>query len=376
MWQVPLFELNYDDRESAAVAEVLASRWLTMGEQIASFERAFAGLLDGQVTATAVSSCTAALHMALLAADVGAGDEVIIPALTFVADANVVAMTGAQPVLADCRSLDDWNVSAETIAARITPRTRAVIMVHFAGYPCDMDEISALCRERDLVLIEDVAHAPGARYKGRACGSFGDMGCFSFFTNKNLSIGEGGMLVSADEGLIQRARYLRSHGMTSLTLDRHKGRAVSYDVVQPGLNYRMDEMRAALGLVQLDKLAEANAQRGERVRRYVEGLAGVQGVSVPFRELGDVEPAWHIFPVLLDADVDRLAVIEQLKAAGIQSSIHYPSFRDFTAFHQQDFPPTPLADEISRRELTLPLYPTMTLAQVDQVVASLREILD
>ena len=370
-WRVPLFELNYDDRESSAVSNVIASRWLTMGEQIASFENAFSEMIGTGVSSVAISSCTGALHIALLAAGVGPGDEVIIPALTFVADANVVALSGARPSVADCSSLDDWNVSAASIADRITERTRAVIVVHFAGYPCDMDDIVSLCRDKNLVLVEDVAHAPGASYKGRTCGNMGDIGCFSFFTNKNLSVGEGGMLVTSNERFDQQARYYRSHGMTSLTLDRHKGRAVSYDVMQPGLNYRMDEMRAALGLVQLEKLPEANASRGALVKRYRERLEGVDQVQVPFQGLGDVQPAWHIFPVLLGEDVDRLAVMEHLKSAGIQSSIHYPSFRDFTAYKSHDFAPTPIADEVSRRELTLPLFPTMAFDQVDLVVDEL-----
>ena len=375
MWKVPLFELNYDETELRAAADVIASRWLTMGERIDAFEQAFAEFLGGEVEATAVSSCTAALHMAVLMAGVGPGDEVIIPALTFVADANVVAMTGATPVLADSVSLDDWNVSAETIRARITGRTRAVIVVHYAGYPCAMDEIVALCRERDLFLIEDVAHAPGASWRGSACGVMGDVGCFSFFSNKNLSIGEGGMLVTADPELHQRARHLRSHGMTTLTLDRHKGRAISYDVVRPGLNYRMDEIRAAIGLAQLEKLVEANRRRGELVRFYVERLAGCEGVDAPFQSLGDVEPAWHIAPVLLDEAIDRERVIGCLREQGIQSSIHYPSFRAFSAWRDHEFPPTPVADRISDRVLTLPLFPTMTFDQVDAVVEALMDAL-
>ncbi len=373
MWKVPLFELNYDLAESSAVADVLESRWLTMGEQIHSFEQQFSTFLGEQVHSTAVSSCTAALHIALLSAGVGEGDEVIIPALTFVADANVVRMCGATPVLADCSSLENWNVSAKTIAARITDKTKAVIIVHFAGYPCDMAAIQALCKTQKLLLIEDVAHAPGARYQGQACGTFGDMACFSFFTNKNLSIGEGGMFVTRKESIDRQAQYFRSHGMTTLTLDRHKGRAISYDVQQPGLNYRMDEIRAALGLVQLGKLLEANQRRGDLVKRYQQQLEICTRLEVPFQQLNDVIPSYHIFPVLLDTSVDRVAVIERLRQAGIQSSIHYPSFREFTAYQASIFPETPVADEVSRRVLTLPLFPTMTLDQVDWVASNLVE---
>jgi len=170
---------------------------------------------------------------------IGSGDEVIIPALTFVADINVVRAVGATPKLADCGDYNNWNVTAESIKREITNRTKAVIIVHFAGYPCDMDEIVELCQERGIYLIEDVAHAVGATYRGESCGTFGEFGCFSFFTNKNLSVGEGGMLVTGKRELERRAKLFRSHGMSALTLDRHKGRAVSYDVELSGFNYEL-----------------------------------------------------------------------------------------------------------------------------------------
>ena len=372
MWKVQLFKLNFDDREVDAVRQTVASGWLTMGERISSFESEFSDYLGAGVQSLAVANGTAALHMALLALNVGPGDEVVIPALTFVADANSVKLTGATPVLADCSSLDDWNMSAATIEKVITPRTKAVMIVHYAGYPCDMPSIVKLCHERGLALIEDVAHAPGASVAGRSCGTWGDIGCYSFFSNKNLSIGEGGMVTSCKPDLIQRLRYLRSHGMTTLTLDRHKGRAITYDVAEPGLNYRMDEMRAAIGLVQLDKLPAGNARRKELTERYRWNL-GESGVSIPFANLpADHVSAYHILPVLLPVGADRKAVIESLKAKGIQSSIHYPPFWNFTAYAGQ-FSATdaPIAAEICDRELTLPLYPTMTDDEVDLVTTSL-----
>lgn len=243
MWKVQLFELNYDERELQAATEVIRSAWITMGEKTKSFESAFGAFLGGGALCTAVANGTAALHTALLAAGVGPGDEVIIPSLTFVADINVVQIVGASPVLVDCTSYDDWNISPEGIAAAITPRTKAVLVVHYGGYACDIDAIQTAIRKvsgsRHICLIEDAAHAPGADYKSRLCGTIGDIGCFSFFTNKNLSIGEGGMFVTRSEELHEKGRHLRSHGMTTLTLERYKGRSVSYDVVQPGLNYRM-----------------------------------------------------------------------------------------------------------------------------------------
>ncbi len=271
-WKVQLFELNYDHQEVEAATDVIESGWITMGEKTMSFEESFAEFLGQGAYCTATSSGTAALHMALLAAGIGPGDEVIVPSLTFVADINVVRLVGASPVLVDCTSYDDWNISPEGIAAAVTPRTKAILVVHYAGYVCDMDAIEAAIHEasdgRAIYLIEDAAHAPGADHGGRACGTIGHVGCFSFFTNKNLSVGEGGMFVTRSKELHEKGRYLRSHGMTALTLDRHKGRSTSYDVILPGLNYRMDEIRAAIGLVQLAKLPEANRRRMQLVEYY------------------------------------------------------------------------------------------------------------
>lgn len=376
MWKVQLFKLNYDEKESKAVKDTVDSGWITMGEKSKEFENRFANMLGENVSAIAVSSGTASLHMALLGLDIGIGDEVIIPALTFVADINVVKMVGATPVLADCGNFKNWNVTAETIEEQITPKTKAVIVVHFGGYPCQMDEIVELCNRRGLYLIEDCAHAPDARYRGKACGTFGDYGCFSFFTNKNLSVGEGGMLVCKDERLALKAKYFRSHGMSALTLDRHKGRAISYDVEHIGLNYRIDEMRSAIGLVQLDKLKNVNKQRELLVKRYIDKLSDIEDISIPLVNLENIEPVYHIFPILLSPQIDRVWLIGELKNRGIQSSIHYPAFRDFTAFRDIGLNDAPVAEDIAKRELTLPLYPTMSLYEVDLVCDSLYEILE
>ena len=374
MWKVELFTPNYDHREGEAVAEVIDSRWLTMGERTKQFETNFSEMLREEVHCTALSSATAALHIALLSLGIKKGDEVIIPALTFVADINVVRMVGATPVLADCTSIDDWNMSAETIIKQITDKTKAVIIVHFAGYPCQMDEILELCNEKGIALIEDVAHAPGATYKNQKCGTFGEYGCFSFFTNKNLSVGEGGMISTKSKDLNQQAGYFRSHGMTALTLDRHKGRAITYDIAQSGLNYRIDEIRSSLGLVQLDKLSEANQSRKLLVERYIQNLKNLKLITIPFLDLKNIESVYHIFPILLDEQIDRVDFIGKLKEKGIQSSIHYPAFKDFTAFKDIGLNQALIAEEIAQRELTLPLYPTMSFDEVDLVCKSLKEI--
>lgn len=377
MWDVPLFELNFDEQEAQAVSAVIDSGWLTMGDRVRQFEGEFEGMLGRTVQCFAVSSATAALHMSLLALGVGPGDEVIIPALTFVADANVVRMVGATPVLADAASIDDWNISAETISTKISPATKAVIAVHFAGFPCSMEAIAALCNRHSISLIEDVAHAPNAKIGDRQCGTFGDTGCFSFFSNKNLSIGEGGMVVSKNPEIARKLSALRSHGMSTLTLDRHKGRAISYDVSQVGLNYRMDEIRAAIGSVQLSKLAAGNLRRGHHYAAYCSELAAI-GVHVPFAQVDQsIYPAYHIMPVLLPARVDRDSIIIALRGKKIQASIHYPPFWEFTAYADCMSPTdAPLVADLAQRELTLPLYPTMTDQQRKDVVAALKSALN
>jgi dTDP-4-amino-4,6-dideoxygalactose transaminase len=282
-------------------------------------------------------------------------------------------MVGAKPVLADIDSFDNWNVSARTIEAQITTRTKAVMIVHFGGIPCDMDEIVALCKSKNIPLIEDVAHAPGAEYKGIRCGNFGDLSAYSFFTNKNLSVGEGGMVIARTEELNAKIKFLRSHGMSTLTLDRHKGRAITYDVLQPGLNYRMDEMRAALGLVQLEKLDAANANRKKLTELYHALLKDVKQVRIPFLDLTNKKSAYHIYPILLSEEINRETLFNSLKDKGIQASIHYPSIKSFTAFKEElKSYEVPNCDIISKHEITLPLYPTLTNAQVELVVDTLK----
>lgn len=373
MWKIPLFDLNYDQREEAAVLAVLRSRWLTMGLRTQQFEEAFAAMLGHDRKCLALSSCTAALHLSLLAADIGPGDEVVISGLSFVAALNVVSLVGATPVLADCVSLDDWNIDPDDIAAKITPRTKALIVVHFAGYPCNMDRLMAIAAQHKLLVIEDVAHAIGASWKGKQCGSFGDLACFSFFSNKNLSVGEGGMIATSRTDLDDRLRLLRSHGMTSLTIDRHSGRSISYDVLLPGLNYRMDEIRAALGLVQLEKLPEANRLRQERAKWYRKALQKQQKIIVPWEhESSYSASSYHIFPVLLPRQADRRQVMERLRVEGIQTSLHYPAYGQFSTYQGQ-FESLPVADEISARVLTLPLYPGMTETMVVDVCEQLHQ---
>jgi len=375
MWRVQLHKIDYDEREYQAVKDVLDSGWLSISEKTHSFEAAFSDFLGYNAKCLAVSNGTAALHMALLACNTGKGDEVITPALTFIADQNTVEITGAQNVLADIASMEDWSVDPDDIEARITKKTKAVMIVHYAGFSCDMDRITALCRKHNLFLIEDCAHTPGAEYydtskQGRPLGTFADVAAFSFFANKNIAVGEGGMVVTRNDDLLKKLRLLRSHGMSVPSFDRFKGRAISYDIESPGLNYRIHEISSALGLVQLDKLHEANEKRKKLVEHYYSRLDNVSFVSIPYRYFSRGKPNYHIMPVLLSDNIDRTAVIESMKRDGVQTSIHYPAIQGFSAYKEK-INSTPKAEYVSKHELTLPLYPGMLIEEVDIVCDAL-----
>jgi len=370
MWRVQLHKINYDEREYQAVKEVLDSGWLSISEKTLAFEAAFSGFLGNGTKCLALSNCTAALHMALIALDIKQGDEIITPSLTFIADQNVSLMNGAKNILADITSMEDWSVDPVDIEARITTATKAMMIVHYAGFACDMERITAICKKHGLLLIEDCAHSPGADYKGQPLGTFGDISAFSFFANKNIAVGEGGMVVTRNSDLYEKLRLLRSHGMSVPSFDRYKGRAVSYDVQSPGLNYRIHEISSALGLVQLEKLQDANEKRKKLVEHYYSRLDKNPSVSIPFKPFSRGKPNYHIMPILLSEKIDRAAVIESMKQDGVQTSIHYPAIQNFSAYKDK-VNSTPKAEYVCAHELTLPLYPTMTMEEVDIVCDAL-----
>lgn len=370
-WLVPLSDVSPNEELLAAVHEAVASGWWSMGPRVAEFEQQFAELC-GTRHALAVANGTAALHIALLAAGCGRGDEVVLPSLNFVAAANVVAHTGATPVFCDVRGPGDLNLDPEDLEAALGPAAKAVVVLHYGGYPCDMERILDLAERHGVAVIEDAAHAPGATLNGRACGSMGAAGCFSFFSNKNLPIGEGGMVVTDDDILAERLRLLRSHGMTTLTWDRHRGHASTYDVLQPGFNYRLDEVRAAAGLVQLARLRDANAARARVVARYRAALDGVDGLTLPFADGGVATSAHHLAVVLLPDDVSRERVRDLLAERRIQTSVHYPPIHRFSAYASSaGARPLPQTDAVAERILTLPLFPQISEEQVDTVCEAL-----
>jgi dTDP-4-amino-4,6-dideoxygalactose transaminase len=367
---IPLFSLRFDGSDREAADAVLESGWITAGARVAEFETEFGRAL-GTDQVVALSSCTAALHLALAIYDVGPGDEVIIPALTFVAAANMVVARGAVPVFADVVSLEEPNIDPHSLERVLTERTRAVIPVHYAGYPCRMDELRDVAEGAGMVVIEDSAHACITRTEAGACGTLSDAGAFSFFSNKNLAIGEGGALVVRDEDRANRARLLRSHGMTTQTLDRHRGHAYSYDVSEAGFNYRWDELRAAVGTQRLSRLPDALERRSALAREYRTQLnEAAPGVTVPFGSDTESVPA-HIFPILLPPGSSRDSIMGRMREQGIQTSIHYPLIPAFEGYRLDPVGEWGIAAEYCERVVTLPFYPEMTDDDVSRVAMEL-----
>ncbi len=374
-WKIPLSDIDFGPEEKDVVNEVLRSRWLTMGSVTQDFEQAFASYVGARF-AIAVTNATAALHLACIVVGLKPGDEAIVPSLTFVATANAVRYAGAIPVFADIVSEQDLNISYHAIEKAISDRTRAIIVMHYGGYACDMHSIMELAREHNLRVIEDAAHAVGSELDDRKLGTWGDIGCFSFFSNKNMTTGEGGMLVTDNEAYAKKLHSLRSHGMTTLTWDRHKGHAWSYDVIDLGYNYRIDEIRAAIGKVQLGKLSANNERRRHLTQVYREILQECSPqITIPFANHVGISAA-HLMPVLLPADTDKMGFMENMKSQGIQTSVHYPPVHTFTAYDVgRGKYSLPTTEDVAAREVTLPLFPLLSDENVVEVAEAVAQAL-
>ena len=343
------------DAEKKAVLETLDSGWITMGERVKQFEDDFAAM-HGHTEAVAVNSCTSGLHIALAALGIGEGDEVLVPSLTFVATINVIKYLGATPIFVDVESITEPHISIEQAEQHISDKTAAVMIMHYGGYLCDVKAWRAFADKHNIALVEDAAHSPACSDVAQQ----GDITSFSFFSNKNMTTSEGGMLLAKTPELIEKLRNLRSHGMTSVTLDRHKGHAYSYDVINLGYNYRLDEIRAAIGIEQLKKLKEWNAARSNNASYYKQLLSNNDvGLELPFFDV--TETVGHLMPVILPTSVKRETVMDTLRAQGIQSSIHYPPAHKFT-YYSQLYPniSLPITEEYCARELSLPLHPKLS----------------
>lgn len=365
--------------EIAEVVECLRSGWITTGPKVERFEDRFRRL-TGARHALATSSGTAALHIALLAAELKDGDEVLTTPMTFAAAPNMVLRAGGRVAFADI-DLRTFNIDVKAARQRLSPRTRVLIPVHFAGLPCRMAELERLCRERGILLLEDAAHAVGASYDGRPIGSIGDMTAFSFHPIKNITTGEGGMLTFRDERWLRKLSLLRFHGMDRNAWKRYKAEgSPHYDIELPGFKYNMLDIQASIGLRQLDKLDALNLARESMARTYREEFGGVEELFLPQDPPYAHRHAWHLFTVLLRTEklrIGRDAFLAELKREGIGTGVHFqavhlhPYYRGL-GFRRGQFPN---AEYVSDRILSLPLYPRMTREDLRDVVLAVKKVL-
>ncbi|HOM85538.1 MAG: DegT/DnrJ/EryC1/StrS family aminotransferase [Tenuifilaceae bacterium] len=372
-YTIPLFDLNFDEAEEQSVLEVLRSKWISTGPKTLELENLFAQMLGARHALT-MANCTVALHLAMLIVGIQKGDEVICPSLTFVATANAIRYVGAIPIFADIVGNDNLNIDPEDINRKITPRTKAIVVMHYGGFACNMDQIMDIAKKHNLKVIEDACHGPLSEYKGKKLGTIGDVGCFSFFSNKNISTGEGGMLVTNDTNYFERAKLLRSHGMTTLSYERAKGHSTTYDVVELGYNYRMDDIRAAIGIVQLAKLKDDLLKRVEVRKNYEEMLKSLNKIVLPFMGYPCFSSN-YIFPIVLKTNNKerRNEVREELAKRGIQTSVHYQAVHRFSIY-KEFYTHLPKTDYVAENMITLPMYSKLTPKNISTIVEEIKKI--
>ena len=371
-YQIPLFNLNFDEAENKAVVDVLNSKWVSSGPKTMELEQKFAGML-GVKYALAVSSCTAALHLAVIAAGVGPGDEVIVPSLTFVATVNCVRYAGGTPVFADIVSKDNLCIDPEQIEKLITPKTKAVIVMHYGGFACDLDRINEICNKHKISLIEDACHGPMSEYKGKKLGTFGIAGCFSFFSNKNISTGEGGVLVTNSDEVYEKVKLLRSHGMTTMSYERSTGHSTSYDVIGLGYNYRFNDILAGIGIVQLDKLMPDIIKRQHVREKYISLLEDDDRIIIPFKDYYTLSSLYICPMVLRDGDAEyRDSMRRYLADHGVQTSMHYPPAHRFSIYKEQPAN-LPVTEFIADHEFTVPMYGALTDDEIEYICKTIKE---
>lgn len=376
---LPYGRQQVDEADIEAVVQVLRSVWLTTGPKVAEFEREFADFVSAR-EAVVVSNGTAALHAAMYAIDIGPGDEVIVPAMTFAASANCVVFQGGTPVFADVNP-ETLLLDPAQVEAKITPRTKAIIAVDYAGQPCDYDALRAISDRHDLILVADACHALGGSYKGRPVGSLADLSTFSFHPVKHITTGEGGMIATNDPESARRMRVFRNHGITSDHRQREQAGSWFYEMVDLGYNYRMTDLQCALGISQLRKLPGWIAYRQEIARRYDVAFAETPAVD-PLRVRDDVVHAYHLYIIQLNLDqleVGRASVFAALRAEGIGVNVHYIPVH-LHPFYRRRFATgpglCPVAEAAYERIISLPIFPQMSDADIDEVISATHKVVE
>ena len=374
-YKIPLFNLNFDGKEAQAAYDTIQSGWISTGPKCEELEKMFIEMFHVNY-AVSISNCTDALHLCCLACGVGAGDEVICPSLTFAASANCIRYAGATPVFCDIVGPDHINIDPIEIKKKITDKTKAILVVHMAGFPCKMDEIMAIAKKHKLKVIEDACHGPLSEYKGVKLGTIGDCAAYSFFSNKNISTGEGGMLITNSKEIADKVRLLRSHGMTTMSYQRAGGHATSYDIVELGYNFRLDDIHAAIAIEQLKKLPGDLEKRIAVRERYIQNLSKVANIVVPFADNTEFVSN-YIMPIVLTKGTaeDRDKIREAIHAAGIQTSVHYPAIHRFSIY--KDYGAVlPQTEYVTDHEITLPMYAALTLEQVDFICETVDKVVN
>jgi len=369
--QIPFHKTNITETEISAVTEALRSGWLTMGPKTIEFENNFKDYI-GVKNAISMNSATAALHLALKAINLQAGDEVIIPTTTFIATAEVITYFNAIPVLCDVEE-STHNIDTTKIESLITPKTKAIIPVHFAGQPCDMDEIMSIAQKHNLKVIEDAAHCLPTSYKKHNIGTIGDITCFSFYATKTLATGEGGMAVTENDDYAKKMKINRLHGISRDAWDRYTAKGNwYYEVVDNGNKYNTTDMNSALGLVQLAKVDLLGKKRAEIAEKYTKALAGLPNITLPVIKK-DRTTSWHLYVVKVN---NRNEMIEQLKTEGVGCSVHFipvhkhPYYKEHFGYNDSDYP---VANRLFEQSLSLPIYPDMTPEEVDFVIQAVKK---
>jgi len=374
--KVPYFIPWITNEDKKAVQSVLSNRWLTNGPTLEKFENKIGKFL-GSKYSLGVGSATHALHLALRSIGVGKGDEVIVPTFTFAATANAVLYCGAKPILTDVE-YDTFNISPKQIQKKITKKTKAIIPVHYGGQSCDMDEIKSISKKHDLFVIEDCAHALGSKFNNELCGNIGDLGCFSFYATKVITTGEGGMVTTSTKKLYEKVKLLRSQAMTVQAKERETKAKWKYDVVDLGYNYRLDEMRAALGLSQIKRIKQINQMRQKIAKKYDFHLTKIKGITIPQKK-SNRNHIYHLYSILIEKDfpLTRDELFSYLHKAGIGTSVQYCPLH-FMSLYKKDYKNNlefTNANLLKEQILCLPIFPKMTIKNIEFIVSKLKKLI-